>query len=455
MKPKREPRRARRWAVAIPAGLLLLLLFAAFIFGNGGASAFRDDVDAILAAPRSGDLGELSFADDGSAVVRLYKNDLYLLADESGVLPGLRQQLRERFGDLGFGIRLNDGKMRVCISKRVLGLVPVSMQVETSVSWDGAAVVIHAESVLLGSRTALPESMWPDSVREDFRVDLAQTGRAQQIADVYLDGSAAVVETVPLCLPTSDSLHPDAQLLEEIRFFGADEKTASAVALLRRLAGEDVPPEDGLPAGNRAELLAWLLALQTDGGGDDMFSAFFARRSENIRKDIEAYLAAEENKYVKLLTSARELYTSRALRIERNGFYVISTDQPFDPFAASELSATTTDARVVLLTSGSGAPEVSPADVPVIKSVERRGANALDGLDPEHAYDIGVVLTTDGGVPALLYRRSNGEIVVRELSSEQYVDILVSGGRPLINVDTLPEAAEEIVGSGCRVLPLQ
>ena len=91
----------------------------------------------------------------------------------------------------------------------------------------------------------------------------------------------------------------------------------------------------------------------------------------------------------------------------------------------------------------------------MIKSVERRGANALDGLDPEHAYDIGVVLTTDGGVPALLYRRSNGEIVVRELSSEQYVDILVSGGRPLINVDTLPEAAEEIVGSGCRVLPLQ
>ena len=236
MKPKREPRRARRWAVAIPAGLLLLLLFAAFIFGNGGASAFRDDVDAILAAPRSGDLGELSFADDGSAVVRLYKNDLYLLADESGVLPGLRQQLRERFGDLGFGIRLNDGKMRVCISKRVLGLVPVSMQVETSVSWDGAAVVIHAESVLLGSRTALPESMWPDSVREDFRVDLAQTGRAQQIADVYLDGSAAVVETVPLCLPTSDSLHPDAQLLEEIRFFGADEKTASAVALLSLLS---------------------------------------------------------------------------------------------------------------------------------------------------------------------------------------------------------------------------
>ena len=164
-----------------------MLLFAAFIFGNGGASAFRDDVDAILAAPRSGDLGELSFADDGSAVVRLYKNDLYLLADESGVLPGLRQQLRERFGDLGFGIRLNDGKMRVCISKRVLGLVPVSMQVEASVSWDGAAVVIHAESVLLGSRTALPESLWPDSVREDFRVDLAQTGRAQQIADGIME----------------------------------------------------------------------------------------------------------------------------------------------------------------------------------------------------------------------------------------------------------------------------
>ena len=133
MKKNTTVRRARWWAIAIPAGILLLLLLAAFIIGNGGASAFRDDVDAILAAPRSEELGELSFADDGSAVVRLYKNDLYILADESGVLPGLRRQLRERFGDLDFGVRLTDGKMRVCISQRVLGLVPVSMQIVTSV----------------------------------------------------------------------------------------------------------------------------------------------------------------------------------------------------------------------------------------------------------------------------------------------------------------------------------
>ena len=455
LKQKRAPRHARWLAIAIPAGILLLLLLAAFIIGNGGASAFRDDVDAILAAPRSEELGELSFADDGSAVVRLYKNDLYILADEGGVLPGLRRQMRERFGDLDFGIRLTDGKMHVCISKRVLGLVPVSMQVVTSVSWDGTGVVVHAESVLLGSRTALPEPMWPDGVREDFRVDLAETGRTQEIADVYLDGSAAVVETVPLRLPASGSLHPDTQLLEEIRFFGADDKTASVAALLDRLAAGDVPSEDELPAGSRAELLAWLLALQTDGGEDAMFSTFFTQRSDHIRENIEEYLAAEENKYAKLLTSVRELYKSRALRIEQTGFYVISTNQLYDPFAASELSATATDARVVLLTSGSGAPEVSQADVPVLKNVERRGAKALDGLDPEHAYDIGVVLTTDGGVPVLLYRRSGGEIVVRELSAERYVDILVSGGRPLINVDTLPEAAEELSCSGCQVLPLQ
>lgn len=220
MKQKPAKRGARAWAIAIPAGILLLLLLVAFLIGNGGASAFRDDVDAILAAPRSGELGELSFSDDGSAVVRLYKNDLYVLADESGVLPGLRRQMRERFGDLDFGIRLTGGKMRVCISQRVLGLVPVSMQIVTSLSWDGTGIVIHAESVLLGSRTALPKSLWPDSVREDFRVDLAATGRTQEVADVYLDGSAAVVETVPLRLPAGDSLHPDAQLLEKIRFFG-------------------------------------------------------------------------------------------------------------------------------------------------------------------------------------------------------------------------------------------
>ena len=285
-------------------------------------------------------------------------------------------------------------------------------------------------------------------------MDLTATGRTQEVADVYLDGSAAVVETVPLRLPAGDSLHPDAQLLEKIRFFGADGKTESAAALLDRLAAGDVPSEDELPAGSRAELLAWLLALQTDDGDSAMFSTFFARRSERIREDIDAFLSAEEGKYVKLLTSVRELYKSRALRIEQNGFYVISTNRQFDPFASTELSATATDARVVLLTSGSGAPEVSQADMPVLKNVERRGAKALDGLDPEHAYDVGVVLTTDGGVPALLYRRSGGEIVVRELSAEQYVDILVSGGRPLINVDTLPVPAQELSGSECKILPL-
>lgn len=60
MKQKPAKRGARAWAIAIPAGILLLLLLAAFLIGNGGASAFRDDVDAILAAPRSEELGELS-----------------------------------------------------------------------------------------------------------------------------------------------------------------------------------------------------------------------------------------------------------------------------------------------------------------------------------------------------------------------------------------------------------
>ena len=144
-------------------------------------------------------------------------------------------------------------------------------------------------------------------MREDFRVDLTATGRTQEVADVYLDGSAAVVETVPLRLPAGDSLHPDAQLLEKIRFFGADDKTESAAAPRPARRGRR-PPEDELPAGSRAELLAWLLALQTDDGDSAMFSTFFARRSERIREDIDAFLSAEEGKYVKLLTSVRELY---------------------------------------------------------------------------------------------------------------------------------------------------
>ena len=110
---------------------------------------------------------------------------------------------------------------------------------------------------------------------------------------------------------------------------------------------------------------------------------------------------------------------------------------------------------MVLLTSGSGSDEVTSADVPVLKSVETRGKRALQDLDPEHAYDIGIALTTDGGVPALLYRRADGNIVVRELSEETYVQILVSGGRPDFNVDMLPEAAAEIDCGNCLLLPLE
>ena len=87
MKQKPAKRGARAWAIAIPAGILLLLLLAAFLIGNGGASAFRDDVDAILAAPRSEELGELSFADDGSAVVRLYKTIFTFLPTRAAFCP--------------------------------------------------------------------------------------------------------------------------------------------------------------------------------------------------------------------------------------------------------------------------------------------------------------------------------------------------------------------------------
>lgn len=235
--------------------------------------------------------------------------------------------MRERFGDLDFGIRLTGGKMRVCISQRVLGLVPVSMQIVTSLSWDGTGIVIHAESVLLGSRTALPKSLWPDSVREDFRVDLTATGRTQEVADVYLDGSAAVVETVPLRLPAATAFTPMRSFSKRSASSARTIKPRAPRRFSTGLAAGDVPSEDELPAGSRAELLAWLLALQTDDGDSAMFSTFFARRSERIREDIEAVLSAEEGKYVKLLTSVRELYKSRALRIEQNGFYVISTNR--------------------------------------------------------------------------------------------------------------------------------
>ena len=452
---KRPPR--RKWlAIAIPAGVLVLLLLTALILGNSGTSAFSDDIEAILASGTDGDIGEVTFADDGSAQLRLYKNDIYLIAERDGYLDAVRSEVQDRFGDADFGFRISDGKMRVCISREILGIATVSVTVQTGVSWDGTDIVIHPESVMFGTRTNLPEKFWPRGLRSDFVVDLNEGGRSEQIADIYLEGSCAVVETVPLSLPSADSLHPDEQIFEEIRFFSTDETANAALELFNRLAAGDIPTEEELPAGSRAELIAWLKALEDeDDSHDDMFASFFESYSKNVREQLQSELTTAEDKYVKLLTTVREYYKSGALRLEVNGFSLVSTGETFDPFVSSELSATATDARVVLLTSAGGSEEVTTADVPVLKNVERSSKKAIEGLDPEHAYDIGVVLTTDTGVPVLLARRADGTVTIREITEEKFVEILVSGTRPTIDVDTLPLPENEYTLTSCTILTLQ
>ena len=78
------------------------------------------------------------------------------------------------------------------------------------------------------------------------------------------------------------------------------------------------------------------------------------------------------------------------------------------------------------------------------------------GLQP----DLGVVPTTEGGVPVLLHRRADGTLVFRELTEADYVAVLVTHSIPRMEMTELPEPAGEYVRSagegwsGAVLLPL-
>ena len=81
--------------------------------------------------------------------------------------------------------------------------------------------------------------------------------------------------------------------------------------------------------------------------------------------------------------------------------------------------------------------------MPAMLDVPRRDWIAMDqDLDWKMDVDLGVMLTTEGGVPILLYRRGDGTLVFRQVTDSVFVAAMVSRPIPQIDVDTL-EATEE------------
>ena len=83
--------------------------------------------------------------------------------------------------------------------------------------------------------------------------------------------------------------------------------------------------------------------------------------------------------------------------------------------------------------------------MPCVGAVARTGKKVMEGLLAEGAvYDLGVVLTSEGGRPLLLHARADGCFVMREISDALYVSILVERSNPVVSADELPAPAREL-----------
>ena len=87
--------------------------------------------------------------------------------------------------------------------------------------------------------------------------------------------------------------------------------------------------------------------------------------------------------------------------------------------------------------------EAAPGEMPDLLAVPRKNWLTMEkDLDWKADVDLGVLLTTEGDVPILLYRRADGTLVLREVTEELYVSAMVSRTIPLLDMTALPAMTE-------------
>ena len=455
-----------------PARLALLALLAAALLAGGAAltaglcarslSARLDDVDAILADYRQADFRGAALAEDGSVIVRLEKADIYWFASEYGLMDRFRSALAAGESGLeitGYGFRIQDGAVSVVLSGRAGGVLPAAYRAVLSVESEGTVLRFRVQKVTLGARLTLPVRYWPELLpKEGFSFDFRYAGISDSIRRVYLDGNALVLEADGLLQALPDILRTDTALLDALRTYGAGgQDRRGMLAFLAALDTDRVPLAEAealaLSSGNAQEALTDLFAcctadsLETAVRGCGRFTREFAaslmRQDAAARRaELEKTAAGEQGRYEKLLTAVREMYKAGKLRIGESGFRNAVTGEVFDPSALTAgLSVTSTDSRLVFLYSDAAeAAGIRTADMPPVGRVPRSGDAALQGMDPERVYDLGFLMTTEGGRQVLLYYRQNGTLVLRELTEAAYTDLLLSARNPVVREDE-PDAS--------------
>lgn len=451
-----KQKRAFRAAALIAA----LLVFAAAVFLLSGEISVQtrcDDIDAILASYDAARFNGMSIEDDGTVLVELEKADIYWYADKCGLLDQFRSHLDSLrfFRNADFGFRITDDQITFYVTRRLAGAFPVSYRIILDVKSSGTELSLIPVSVIRGTNRVLPESRWPSVLPERISLDLKNTGVLDQLEAAWTDGNALILRESGLLGPGRGSLKADSALLEAFRIFGTgplDDTGAIAwlldcgeedvdLSALRSLVTESADPE---------KFLTEMLACCTSESRTEMWASsdsftlnFVAAPLEKAagarRTLLLQYLEPEQNRYEKLLTAPREMYKAGSLMICRNVFQFVSTRQKVDPSSfAKDLSATATDCRLVFLYSDNGS-RVCTDGMPVLGSVPRLNRKSLDVMDINRVYDLGMVLTSENGVPVLLHYQADGVFVVHELTMDDYIAMLVKSTHPVLDPGTLPE----------------
>ncbi len=456
---ERSPAKRKNWILVLILLLAGIVLVAAVLTlaGGAGLSARYDVAEEVITGydPSAG--AALTMECDGTLTLRLNRADIYWYAGRYGVLEEVRSRLAAA-GTPDVGFRLSDGQLTVYARCRTLGLLRLSYRAQCDVSWQDGALVISPRKVWLGRSFSLPRSRWPSIFSGDLHISLEKV--TSSVLDAGTEGDALVLRLEGLRAGLTGQLTADRGLLEERRIFGFSDRDSEAISFMSSLRGEDVPMGEAcllcLDSPDAPAVLTEILACSSPESvpsvwesRDDFVRRIWGKplsqRAGVLRETMDGELAAEQAKYEKLLFAVREMYKSGALALSENGFVSASSGQSLDPAAITSLSATATDCRVVFLTDLPYSTEITLSDMPCLDDVPRVGKHVMEELlRPGATYDLGVVLSSEGDVPLLLYRRADGSFVLRELEDRVYVNLLMTPAIPIVSMDELPAPAAEL-----------
>ena len=448
----------KKWIIrtaALAAAAVLLVLALLLLAGRQGLSARFDDPREILADYDQASFPALNLDPDGTASVRLTRDDLYSYALRAGLLDPLRETLAER-GCSDAGVRISDGAFSVYARCRSLRFLNLIYKARVNLTWEAGQLIFTPEKVWLGSALILPQNRWPELFSQELRLDPGDVGRSVLSAEVR--GEALEVRLAGLNEAFTGRLEADRGMLCAAAICGVPVTDNEGAAALLSSSPEGLIPmeaAEGLlrQTDNVPETLYALLSGCTVGSLETLWPqleenyraallAVVRNDAAQRRSALEAVLATEQSRYEKLLSAVREAYKGGALAIGETGFVSASTGEPVTAGALTALSATDTDSRIVFLYTLRGSREICLSDMPPLTEVPRAGKKVDESrLNLAAAYDLGVVLTSEGNVPLLLHRHRDGAFILRVLSDADYVSVLVERSIPVLCVDDLPPSA--------------